>query len=466
MATDPLALIRQYRVKYAQTPQTLQQAKPAGFMDAVVPPALALGATGILIGVLFDRKHGLFAGTSAALGLLGTAIGAGWGALRAGGTDPLKLFVSEADKVLSGGDSDKGTSPESRLETLVRQLSANYLSWPSIGFGGTGLVSGWFAGRGLGSTIARETLGRWFSGLGSVKKFGLPLPRSGQLGDYIAAFSELDRILGVRITQIDQVLGTLSQSELPLSKRLRAVQNLLELKIPVEGPYSPVLGKLSVRSWSLRRPLSFTREQIVRPGVSSKASEYYTRALPEDTAATLRDAVAKTDELDQSIRLNQAAGEVFGVISKKPGNSVNERLNTAKDEVAKIATAYRLEEDQLRIHVQKLADQHKENFIDSQITEAQSQAKANVMSFQKACDETVRQMGKTLEDARQWTAKRQGEARKAWWRLNDANMTTLEKWERAGRWVGGFLAAPLFGWGGYELGRRLAPEPPESEGVW
>jgi len=97
MAANPIRRIRRYRVKYAQS-------QDGGQINAMVLPALALGGLGVLIGTLLDRERNPFSSKSILLGLLGTLLGAGFGAVRAGGT-------GAASPPPVAGETESGSTP-------------------------------------------------------------------------------------------------------------------------------------------------------------------------------------------------------------------------------------------------------------------------------------------------------------------------------------------------------------------
>lgn len=291
MATDPIKLRHRDHIKYAQSNlQPAGAARPGTFMSAVIPPALALGATGILIGALFDRKHGLFAGTSAALGILGAAIGAGWGALRATGTDYTKI-IEQGVKRLFGDQPD-----ESWLAWLNRHRAWTRWLAPTLGLsvgakGGTGFVN-W-----VYKSLYYPN---------KLREFGLSLPtKPTDVTRFQNFVGRLKYVLDTRLDTINDALNELKASRLSLTSQGRILSTLLNSRIVT----TKMEDMLDLASDAVSQGARVFRGQAQSPsrGGRVRALSFVTPVLPD----TVKDSVQKAFSANMNARLALATNEVL-----------------------------------------------------------------------------------------------------------------------------------------------------------
>jgi len=361
MATDPIKLIRRHRIKHAAEPAgpadqsepTLQVGPPAprnlgpepppdapasgaapptgvrGFMDAVVPPALALGATGILIGTLFDRKHGLFAGTTAALGLLGTAIGAGWGALQAGGgtggTGGLSDVMIRGIGRMFGFGDQSGEPSQGWGESL-----APWVRWLSpVGGGGVGF----FLGSGLGSRLYKR-----FAYPRGLKKFNLYIPHPTHVRRFDSFIDMVIDTLQSRGAVLKPAIDRLNNKASLLVDQAKQLDQLLRARIQTK---MKGMSDLAYRVTSQKEPLyehAISQKTVVR-----QQPVFESPVLITNNATLVSDALAANKE----VRLRMATREFLSCLG--PGDINPLEFEKCKDVLKAIAKDHGLERSEKRI---------------------------------------------------------------------------------------------------------------------
>jgi len=332
MTTDPIRLIRQYRVKYAQTPQPNPQAKSefGKFMDAAVPPALALGAAGLLLGPLFDRKREPLSNTSALLGLLGTLLGAGVGVMRSeGGQSGSGGQSGGGGQSGSGGGGGAGPPPPPQS---AAQGTTSYA--PYVGTG-LGLVAGAGGAYGGQRFVEKRT------GLSQLREFNIPTPWPwrGQPEQVASLVSDLQSLMDDRAATIARrlseinnpkhTLGTkvLNLEFLAMAKTAVQTNNELVKRVKIEG--TPLLPS-SASSGAGPQGAAPQQANIVEVPVLSQKSIETIRAVSKAyreyqldmAAASILRQVAPQDTVDSidafaAGKAKEVAAEQAGLITSR-----------------------------------------------------------------------------------------------------------------------------------------------------
>jgi len=240
--------------------------KAREILTATLPPALGLGAVGVLLGVLFDKKHGIFSGLSAALGALGAAIGVGVGLYSMG--KEVKLDVEKDTS--GGGGAGRLEGMVSGLERFVTRVIPEPDSRTSGAIGSLADLVSWFdpattAGlsglAGAGSAATKPMWARWVNPeIPDFDKIRKELRR--EIGDIPIKprHSDLTRAIEVINNEIRQIrLGQRGPLNRQTQARLRTLENQLRSLNNI-GRSAGVLPRFSIGR------LRLTGKDVLRRG--------------------------------------------------------------------------------------------------------------------------------------------------------------------------------------------------------